>query len=337
MEKKHQVFVSSTYQDLREERAKVFQTLVEVDCIPSGMELFPAVDEDQWEYIKSAIDECDYYILIIAGRYGSTDQDNISYTEKEFDYAVANKKPVLALVHESPDTLAVNLTDGDDESKVKLEAFRNKVMTGRLVKKWKAADELPGVVALGMIATKKRFPSVGWVRANNLPDEDLASESLALQRENKKLLEEVNSLRTSVDKFKYEENRLVSDRSQQKRLADFSEVVTIIGNAYGENIKFEATWRDLFIVTATQIERDGSENSVQSALTSFLNTLLEKPNQSVNISSSSLQKVLIQFRALGYIKLSNQASNSFYDEINYRLTEVGQNVMLSELAEKSRL
>lgn len=47
MEKKYQVFVSSTYVDLREERQQVIQALLELDCIPSGMELFPAADEDQ--------------------------------------------------------------------------------------------------------------------------------------------------------------------------------------------------------------------------------------------------------------------------------------------------
>ncbi len=48
MEKKYQVFVSSTYKDLSEERQEVMQALLELDCIPVGMELFPAADDDQW-------------------------------------------------------------------------------------------------------------------------------------------------------------------------------------------------------------------------------------------------------------------------------------------------
>jgi len=50
--KKYQVFVSSTFADLKEERAKVIQTLMELDCIPAGMELFPAIDEEQFNFIK---------------------------------------------------------------------------------------------------------------------------------------------------------------------------------------------------------------------------------------------------------------------------------------------
>jgi hypothetical protein len=57
--------------DLLEERKEVIQALLELDCIPVGMELFPASDDDQWSFIKSVIDDCDYYVLILAGRYGS--------------------------------------------------------------------------------------------------------------------------------------------------------------------------------------------------------------------------------------------------------------------------
>ena len=60
MEKRYQVFVSSTYDDLREERAEVIQALLELDCIPAGMELFPAGDDEQWKVIRRVIDESDY-------------------------------------------------------------------------------------------------------------------------------------------------------------------------------------------------------------------------------------------------------------------------------------
>jgi hypothetical protein len=50
--KRYQVFVSSTYEDLKEERNEVLQALLELDCIPCGMEYFPATDDTQWNYIK---------------------------------------------------------------------------------------------------------------------------------------------------------------------------------------------------------------------------------------------------------------------------------------------
>ena len=90
-QKRYQVFISSTFSDLKNERLAVINQLLAINCIPVGMELFPAADEEQFEYIKKLIDESDYYVVIIAGRYGSLADDGFSYTEKEYDYAVTKK------------------------------------------------------------------------------------------------------------------------------------------------------------------------------------------------------------------------------------------------------
>lgn len=48
----YSVFVSSTYEDLREERAEVQKALLKLNCFPIGMELFGSADEETWEFIK---------------------------------------------------------------------------------------------------------------------------------------------------------------------------------------------------------------------------------------------------------------------------------------------
>ena len=105
---------------------------MEMDCIPAGMEIFPAADEEQWAFIKKVINDCDYYILIIGGRYGSLDSSGISYTEKEHDYAMTIGLKILAFLHEVPDEIPVGKSDVDPASQAKLLAFRQRVSTGRL-------------------------------------------------------------------------------------------------------------------------------------------------------------------------------------------------------------
>jgi len=51
-DKKYQVFISSTYSDLIDERRKVLDILLMADCIPAGMEAFVATDIEQFEVIK---------------------------------------------------------------------------------------------------------------------------------------------------------------------------------------------------------------------------------------------------------------------------------------------
>ena len=98
-EKKYQVFISSTYSDLVDERRRILDILLMADCIPAGMEAFVATDVEQFEVIKKVIDLCDYYVLIIGKRYGSVNQTTeLSYTEMEYEYAKQQQIPVLEAV-----------------------------------------------------------------------------------------------------------------------------------------------------------------------------------------------------------------------------------------------
>lgn len=98
MDKKFQIFISSTYEDLKEERSKVVATILKSNHFPIGMEMFSADNIEQWEQIKRTIDSSDYYILIIKRRYGSMTKEGISYTEKEYNYAQEKKIPILAFI-----------------------------------------------------------------------------------------------------------------------------------------------------------------------------------------------------------------------------------------------
>jgi hypothetical protein len=52
MQKKYQVFISSTYRDLIEERQEVSKSVLDLGHIPAGMETFFSADEEQFSYIK---------------------------------------------------------------------------------------------------------------------------------------------------------------------------------------------------------------------------------------------------------------------------------------------
>src|SRR4051812_12609512 len=99
MDKKFTIFVSSTYEDLKEERDAVVKAILEMGHIPVGMEMFSAADDAQWELIKRNIDTTDYYIVVVAHRYGPMD-GAVSYTEKEYDYAASAAIPILGFIIE---------------------------------------------------------------------------------------------------------------------------------------------------------------------------------------------------------------------------------------------
>lgn len=168
MDKRYQVFVSSTYSDLKDERKTVMHTILSLDCIPAGMELFPAMDEEQFEFIKRVIDDCDYYILILGGRYGSVDDDGISYTEKEYHYAIQKGLPVLAFLHDDLDRIPFGKSEVSETKRVRLLHFREEVKKGRLVQFWSSINDLNGKVAVSLSQVIKQQPAIGWVRGNSL-------------------------------------------------------------------------------------------------------------------------------------------------------------------------
>ena len=171
LKRRYQVFVSSTYEDLKEERQHVIQALLETKCIPLGMELFPAASVEQWELIKRVIDECDYYIVIVAGRYGSLNTAGKSYTEMEFDYALKIGKPILGFCHKDLEILPVCRTERTDLGKQRLKVFTKKVRR-KMCRPWASPDELGSAVKSAILRELEYNPKPGWIRADSLPCSD---------------------------------------------------------------------------------------------------------------------------------------------------------------------
>ncbi len=132
MAKKMQVFVSSTYTDMLEERQAAVEAILSTGHIPAGMELFAAGDQSQWEVIKKWIDDSDVFMLLIGTRYGSNESmSGKSYIELEYDYAVERNKPLFALVmsqtrqDKKVKSKGLKITENDHGEKFK--AFRDRV------------------------------------------------------------------------------------------------------------------------------------------------------------------------------------------------------------------
>jgi Domain of unknown function (DUF4062) len=194
MKKRYQVFVSSTFLDLQEERHEVMQALLELNCIPAGMELFPAASDDQWTLIKNVIDDCDYYLVIIGGRYGTIGPAGMSYTEMEYRYALEQGKPIIAFVYPDPGMLPANQTEPMPEGREKLERFRTLVQQ-KMVRFWKSPSDLGSVVSRSLVQLILTVPATGWIRADQVPTRDTADPSS---------LDKIKRKASPTDSFKWD-------------------------------------------------------------------------------------------------------------------------------------
>lgn len=321
MNKRYQVFVSSTYADLREERSRVIQTLMEMDCIPSGMELFPAADEDQFEFIKKVIDDCDYYLLIIGGRYGSTTAEGVSYTEKEYEYAISKGLKVIALLHQEPDSIPVGKTDKDADLSKRLEEFRDKVQQGRLVKYWRTAEELPGVVSLSLSKTIKTYPATGWVRGNATASTEV--------------LEEINELRKQNADLQAALSSVAPNSSQAIQNIAGLDVKFGLSGTYqmrydGQHHEWASnlTFGEMFSLIGPHLIEHPSDGLVQTKLAKSILGLQGKKPYSTNIEDQLFQTFKIQLQALGLIDLRYTSTVKGSMALFWSLTNKGTQTMV---------
>lgn len=168
MTKKYQVFISSTYDDLKEERKELIFCLLENKCIPAGMESFTSSSRKQWNIISKEIDESDYVILILAGRYGTMfpneEGEILSYTEKEFDYAVKNEKPILVFEYKDIEKLPASKVEKKAKYIAGLKKFKMKASFGRQIAYWEDIHDLCRFVTSGITQEILTNPQIGWIR-----------------------------------------------------------------------------------------------------------------------------------------------------------------------------
>lgn len=197
-EKRYQVFISSTYQDLQEERRAVQDVVISMGDFPVQMESFPAADEDQFEFIKSLIDKCDYYVLIIAGRYGSVADGGLSYTHKEFRCAVERGVPVLVMLHGEPGKIPADKLEHSDAGRQRLKAFIGEAENKRLRKTWATLGDLKLAVREALDYAKATKPRVGWVRGDSVASLDALEELNEVRKENEKFREALGDLAVDI-------------------------------------------------------------------------------------------------------------------------------------------
>lgn len=241
--KRYQIFISSTYKDLQLERQAVLESVLKLRHIPVGMEHFVSTSEEQFNYIKRLLDETDYYIIIIGNRYGSQADDGISYTEKEFDYAVNLGIPVIACIHSKPDSLPVSKSDIEPDAVQKLDKFRDKVMHHRLVSyfSWESPSDLSAEVVVALVNTINDYPRPGWERVASY--------------ENSDLLNQINDLRIENDEMKAQlgEEKQLNEQKYQIMQFPWNETRTFIGFSHWADYKnisipVSLTWSQIFSI-----------------------------------------------------------------------------------------
>ena len=335
MDRRYQVFISSTFTDLVDERREVMQALLEMDCLPAGMELFPAGDTDQWTLIQRVIEQSDYYLVIVGGRYGSTTEEGISYTEKEYDYAVELGIPVMGFVPAEPDQIPVGRTDQSDAAAEKLAKFRAKVQN-KMTKDWKNAEDLGSKVTRGLIHLIKNNPRPGWVRGDQALTPETRTEIAELHARiaqfEKKEVEDSASAPAHIDESFAHGAETVELGVSHKGYDTFSGPVEEDGD-------LTYTWDEIIEVLGPFMIDEAPEPTLRATFNNHMLRDIQSAtdgrwthhlqHESAAISDRSWGAIIVQLRALRLITTGTKKRTVSDKSVYWKLTQAGDEYLVS--------
>lgn len=338
MNKKLQVFISSTYIDLIEERQAAVQAVLDAGHIPAGMELFKAGNTSQLETIYKWIDNSDVYMLILGGRYGSVEEKTgKSYTQLEYEYAIDKGLPVFSVVLRDDFLKRKSDILGEERTIEKSNIsqynnFKNLVMS-KIVREVSDCKDIMLAVHTTLKDFMEEYKFVGWVRSNST-------------ELNADLLKQINDMSNLISDLKKEKDRLRQElddlnQSFESNLAFEGQLIQIEGK-YQENygrpgashfvdraVSKEITWDKMFILWAPYLIQTSNyyraKQSLERALKDYMGHYFE-------MRDNLFQTIKIQYHALGLIKAFEANSTAGGTAEFISLTEKGKNYLIRKSA-----
>jgi len=324
--KRYQIFISSTYEDLIEERAEVTQAIMELNHMPYGMEAFPAANEAQWEWIKRAIKESDYYVVIVGGKYGSISPSTLlSYTEMEYRYAIEIGIPTIAFLVDKKVDLTKSKIETEPDKSQKLNAFKDYIASHRMWKSYTTKDDLKAKVITSLLHLINHYPRNGWIRSDSLKDYTSNSEVIKLMKENEEIKKKLDN------KILYQQG---SDLYSINYVLDkFSAI--FVSDTDDTSIEkkgvLDISWEDIFIKITGFLYKESmySDDFEQQIKSYLIDTIHASVNNgeynNIEISEQCVDDIIMQAEANKLIRLSSYKC---------ALTQTGRNYYISKKALK---
>lgn len=337
MNRKLQVFISSTFEDLRDERQAAVEGVLLANHIPAGMELFTAGDASQLEVIKQWIKESDAYLLILGARYGSVEPvSGLSYSEIEYDFAVASGLPHFALV--LPDaTVARKHAEGlklpSAEDAEKLSSFRSKVLS----KSSKFVDN-PDQIKIGVLQSLHEIESrpglIGWLRSNEIRIDQTTKEQMSA------LAEANRRLRESFEESQRRLSEALNRPTAAGDLAPLESTMSLTLDAKSRSSSrysaeyrrgdktVQITWRDLFATIAIKLLAPTNDDALNMQIALEIGYGSSRDTVA-RVSEKDWETVKAQFLSLEYVSINYGATVvANTGALFWTLTELGKKVGL---------
>ena len=334
LDKRYQVFISTSGAEMQPERMILAQTLVGMGFFSWGLEQRTPLST---AFARRQIDDCDYVVMLLGSAYGEQSVSGVGYMHLEYIYAVTKQKPIIVFMHEEPAARESALHDDKPELREKFQEFR-KLLQHEVdqVFSYRSLRDLEMAVRFNMTQMLERYPVLGWVRPQNtqvLQDEIDCLKNKLEQLETESGKREVDPF-LSLPKVSMHEFFAFEYRMHAYQDGTFKEL----------KIQKKMTWAQLLTVLGATFVNPTPEEFFSKRMNEYLN---ETGLQDARIEmprAHAVARAQINIRALHSIKMQMrqnewiiQSGRDDRQRMLWQMTSKAQKLMESNLLDNDRV
>ena len=293
LDKRYQVFISTSGCEMQPERMVLSQTLIGMGFFSWGLEQRTPLSTT---FARRQIDDCDYVVLILGSQYGEQSVSGVGYMHLEYIYAVTKQKPIIVFMHEDPDSRDPSLHDSTPELRAKFQEFR-KLLQQEVdqIFTYRTMRDLELAVRLNMSQMLERYPVLGWVRPQNtqaLHDQIESLKAKIVQ------LETASGAREADPFLNVQKVSMYEDFAFEYRIHAYQD-----GNFKELKINRTMSWAQLLNVLGSTFENPTPEDFFSKAMNEYLNSTGLEDAQKEMPRAHAVARAQMNIRALHTIKM----------------------------------
>ncbi|WP_168417547.1 DUF4062 domain-containing protein [Acinetobacter towneri] len=293
LDKRYQVFISTSGADMQPERVILAQTLVGMGFFSWGLEQRTPLST---AFARRQIDDCDYVVILLGSQYGEQSVSGVGYMHLEYIYAVTKQKPIVVFMHEDPDSRDPSLHDEKPELREKFKEFR-KLLQQEVdqVFSYRTMRDLELAVRFNMSQMLERYPTTGWVRPQN---------TQALHDEIERLKNKLRQLETEIGK-REEDPFLNLPKVSMHEPYRFEYRMHAYQDGNFKELKIEKslTWAQLLAVLGSTFIHPTPEEYFSKRMNEYLNETGLDDARRIMPRAHAVARSQINIRALHNIKM----------------------------------
>ena len=333
LDKRYQVFISSSGAEMQPERIILSQTLVGMGFFSWGLEQRTPLNT---AFARRQIDDCDYVMILLGSQYGEQSVSGVGYMHLEYIYAVTKQKPIIVFMHEDPASRDPSLHDTKPELQEKFKEFRQLLQQeADQVFCYRTLRDLEMAVRLNMPQMLERYPVSGWVRPQNtqaLHDEIDQLKAKVAQLERDGGTREVDPF-LSLPKVSMHEVFSFEYRMHAYQDGNFKEL----------KVQKRLTWAQLLAILGSTFINPTPEEFFSKRMNEYLNETGLEDARAEMPRAHAVARAQINIRALHSLKLQMRQNDwivpSGRDDrqrLLWQITPKAQKLLDSNLLDKDR-